>query len=192
MDRGRQHSRRTGRVAGGVAGAFLGLFGSFIAFAAVTASRMGPHAAGLRPPAPTILVPAFFGSVIGGLLIGALAGSWLGGLMAGVFYCPTPDGTLPPKINKGWVVAGALLGWVVGAAVGMGLATVTARLVQAMWVMPVVFFSPAVLCLLLGGFAGWGFAQAGGAADGPVTAPGSARKLSTEGRNCVLGPRCAV
>jgi len=72
-------------------------------------------------------------------LIGTLAGRWLGGLVADLRYSPTP-GSAPPKIHKGWVAAGALLGWVIGAAVGMGLTMVVERQVQARWLMPILFF----------------------------------------------------
>jgi len=73
--------------------------------------------------------------------------------------CRTPGGAPPPKIHKGWVVAGAFLGWVLGAAVGMGLKMVVARQLQATWLTPILFFSPPVLLLVLGGFAGLTFAR---------------------------------
>jgi hypothetical protein len=101
----------------------------------------------------------YFGSILGGLLIGTLAGRWLGGLVSDLRYSPTPGGAPPPKIHKGWVAAGALLGWVIGAAVGMGLTMVVERQVQARWLTPILFFSPPALFLVLGGFAGLTFAR---------------------------------
>jgi hypothetical protein len=154
MDVGRQRNRRGGRRAGCFAGAVLGAFGSFIAFSAFMASQMAPAGPGLRPSA-LHLMPFFdFGSILGGLLIGTLAGRWLGGLVADLRYSPTHGGAPPPKVHKCWVGAGALLGWVIGLAVGMGLTMVNERQLQARWLMPFLFFAPPVLFLILGGFAG--------------------------------------
>lgn len=101
------------------------------------------------------LMPFFyFGSLLGGLLIGTLAGRWLGGLVADLRYSQTPGTAPSPQLHKGCVAAGALLGCIIGAAVGMGLTMVVERQVQAMWLMPIIFFSPPVLFLVLGGFAG--------------------------------------
>ncbi len=57
------------------------------------------------------------------------------------------------------MVAGAVLGWIVGAAIGMALTLVVMPHVRAMWLMPILFFSPPVLSLVLGGFAGLAFAR---------------------------------
>jgi hypothetical protein len=92
-------------------------------------------------------------------LIGTVAGRWLGGLVADLRYKPTPGGAPPPRIHKGWVAAGGFLGCVIGVAVGMGLAMVVERQVQARWLMPILFFSPPILFLVLGGFAGLSFAR---------------------------------
>jgi hypothetical protein len=154
MDVGRQRNRRVGRLAGAV----LGFFGHMIVFSTFMASRMGPRAPGVRPPELSrtwpFLLFGFFGGMLGGPLIGAVVGSWLGGRVADLRYRPSSGWAPAPKISKGWVVAGAVLGWIVGGAIGMGLTAVFARGVRAGWRMPILFFSPPVLCLVLGGFAG--------------------------------------
>jgi hypothetical protein len=154
MDVGRQRNRRDGRRAGCLAGAVVGFFGGGIAFSALMASRIRQ----LHLIGPTLAL-AFPGIVLGGLFVGALAGKWLGGLVADLRYSPTPGGAPPPKIHRGWVGAGAFLGCVIGAAVGMGLTMVVERQVQARWLIPILFFSPPVLFLVLGGFAGLTFAR---------------------------------
>jgi hypothetical protein len=161
MDVGRQRNRREGRRAGCLAGAFLGAFGSFIAFSTFMASGMGPGGPRLRPQAPHLhLMPfVFFGSILGGLVIGTVVGSWLGGLVADLRYSPSSGGAPRPKIHTAWVGAGALLGCAIGAAVGMGLTMAVARQVQAAWLMPILFFSPPLLCAVLGGFAGLAVAR---------------------------------
>ncbi len=159
MDLDRQRSRIAGRRAGGLACAVVGFFGSFIAFATVMASRNGPPAGRLGPLAvSTSMLLAFF-SMVPALVVGAIAGSRLGGRIADRFYRPTADGSPPPRISKGWVVAGAFLGWIGGAAIGMALTMVITRHVRAPWFMPIVFFSPPVLGLVLGGFAGCSVAR---------------------------------
>ena len=92
-------------------------------------------------------------------MIGTLTGRWLGGLVADLRYGPTAGRAVSPNIHKSWVAAGALLGWVIGAAVGMGLTMVVERHVQARWLTPILFFSPSALFLVLGGFAGLTFAR---------------------------------
>jgi hypothetical protein len=96
-------------------------------------------------------------------LIGTVVGTWLGGRLADRSYRPTPDGAPAPTIGIndafGWVVAGAFAGFFLGGVIGMGLATVLTRVISFHWVMPIVFFSPPVLCLLLGGFAGYRVAR---------------------------------
>jgi hypothetical protein len=159
MDVGSQRARRDGRRAGCLAGAVLGGFGSFIAFSAFMFSRMGPGGARLRPPVLSLMPFLYFGSILGGLLIGTLAGRWIGGLIADLRYTPAPGGAAPPRISKGWVAAGAFLGCVLGAAVGMGLTMLVEPQVKALWLMPIFFFSPPVLGLVLGGFAGLGLAR---------------------------------
>jgi hypothetical protein len=154
MDVGSQRNRQDGRRAGCYAGALFGFFGSGIAFGAFMSSQIHQ----LHRIGPT-LVFAFPGIVLGGLLVGALAGRWLGGLVADLRYRPTPGGARGRKIHKGWVAAGAVMGWIIGGAIGMGLTAVFARRVRADWLMPIVFFSPPVLCLILGSFAGLIFAR---------------------------------
>ena len=83
----------------------------------------------------------------------------LGGLVADLRYSPTHGGTPPLKIHNGWVGAGALLGCVIGLALGMGLTMVVERQLQARWLMPILFFAPPVLFLVPGGFAGQSFAR---------------------------------
>jgi hypothetical protein len=159
MDVDRQRARRGGRRAGRLAGAVLGLFGSFIAFGAFMTSRMGPGQPRLRPAVLHLLPFIYFGSIFGGLLFGAVVGSWLGGRIADLRYRPSPGGAPAPRINQGWVYAGAFLGWIVGAAIGMGLTAVFMRVIRPVWLTPILFFSPSVLCLVLGGFAGLNFAR---------------------------------
>jgi hypothetical protein len=154
MDVDRQRNRRDGHRAGCLAGAVFGFFGSGIAVVAFIAGRIRQvHVIG-----PT-LVLAFPGIVLGGLVAGALAGRWLGGLVADLRYSPTRGGAPPPKIHKGWVAAGAVLGWIVGGAIGIGLMAALGQRVKAAWLMPILFLSPPVLCLVLGGFAGLAFAR---------------------------------
>jgi hypothetical protein len=152
MERDRQGRRRSGRLWGGIAGAVVGSFGNFIAFSAEMFSR-GPR----HGPGPLFF--AFFPMTLGGLAIGAVAGAWLGGWLADRSYRPTRDGAPAPKVGKGWVFAGAVAGWALGGVIGMGLSMAVGRLVQAPWLMPIVFFSPALLCLILGGVAGYRVAR---------------------------------
>jgi hypothetical protein len=154
MDVGRQRNRQDGRRAGCYAGAVFGFFGSGIAAGAFMSSQVHQ----LHRIGPT-LVFAFPGIVLGGLLVGALAGRWLGGLVADLRYRPTPGGAPRLKMHKGWVAAGAVTGWIIGGAIGMGLTAVFARRVGAARLMPILFFSPPVVCLVLGGFAGLIFAR---------------------------------
>jgi len=152
MERDRQRNRQSGRRWGGLAGAVVGFFGSFIAFGAVMFSR--------RPgPGPGPFIFAFFPVVLGGLVVGAVAGTRLGGWLADRGYRPTPDGAPAPRINRGWVFAGAMAGWVLGGAIGMGLTALFTRQIEARWVMPITFFTPGLLCLVLGGFAGYRVAR---------------------------------
>ncbi len=163
MERDRQSRRQSGRSWGRLTGAVLGFFGGSIAFSAFMFSRMGPAGPGHRPPALHLMPLFFFGSTLGGLLIGTVVGTWLGGRLADRDYRPTPDGAPAPTIGIndafGWVVAGAFAGFCLGGLIGMGLATVLTRVISFHWVLPIVFFSPPVLCLLLGGFAGYRVAR---------------------------------
>jgi hypothetical protein len=158
MDVGRLRNRSGGRRAGGIAGAVVGFFGGFTAFSSYLTSRMGPQAPGVRPPQGTLMF-AYFGVVFGSLLVGAILGAWLGGRVADLRYRPTPDGAPLPRIKKGWVIAGAVAGWVGGGAIGIGLTMLVLPAVRAMWLMPILFFTPPILCLVLGGFAGLAFAR---------------------------------
>ncbi len=156
---GSQRARREGRRAGCLSGAVLGSFGSFIAFSAFMASRMGPGAPRLQPPVLQLMPFIFFGSILGGLLIGTLAGRWLGGFVADLRFSPTPGSAPAPKIHNGWVAAGAFLGWLIGAAVGRGFTMFLEPRLHAWWLMPILFFSPSVLLLVVGGFVGLNFAR---------------------------------
>jgi hypothetical protein len=146
MERSRERNRRIGRKGGGIAGVMVGFFGTFIAFATVMVNqgRM------LNP----LIFFAFVPVVLGGLVVGGLSGAWAGELLAARFLRPAADGASAPKIGWGWVVAGGFVGWIIGLAVGMGLAMMITKHIRAGWVFPVVFFSTPVLCLVLGGFAG--------------------------------------
>ncbi len=159
MDVGRQRARRGGRRAGCFAGAVLGSFGTFIAFSAFMATRMGPGGARLRPQSMHLMPFVYFGSILGGLLIGTLAGRWLGGLVADLRYRPTSGGAPLPEVHKGWVGAGALLGCILGMVVGMGLTMVVTQQPHARWMVPIIFFSPPLLFLVLGAFAGVNFGR---------------------------------
>jgi hypothetical protein len=159
MDVGRQRTRRGGRRAGCLIGGVLGFFGSLIAFGALLTSRTEHNAGGFGPDQAIRLLIGFFIGIPSSLLVGGLLGSWLGGLVADLRYRAAPGCAPAPKISKGWVAAGAMAGWVVGAGFGMGLTTVVMGHVGARWVMPVLFFSPPVLGLILGGLAGLSFAR---------------------------------
>ena len=99
--------------------------------------------------------------MISSLIVGGIVGSWLGARVADLRYRPTPDGAPALKVGKGWVVAIAVLGWIVGGAIGMGLTALFSRTLRTMWLVPILFFTPPVVCLVLGGFAGLGIAPAG-------------------------------
>jgi hypothetical protein len=154
MERDRQSVRQSGRSWGRLTGAVIGFFGSFIAFMAFMFSG-GPAAGRFMFAGIPVL--------LGGLALGAFAGSRLGRRLADRSYRPTPDGAPAPTIGIGdafgWVVAGAFAGFVLGGVSGMGLVTVLTRVIPFHWVMVLVFFSPPVLCLLLGGFAGYRVAR---------------------------------
>jgi hypothetical protein len=152
MDVDHQRNRREGRRAGGWVGAMVGFFGSFLALASFLFSRTRP------PPA------LFLGSPLIGmsaLVVGALLGARLGGCIADLRYRPAPKEAPAPRISfsNGWVLAGALLGSVVGMAIGMGLTMVVMRPGRPTWAIPILFFSPPFVCLVLGGFAGLRFAR---------------------------------
>jgi hypothetical protein len=146
MERGREENRRVGRAGGGMAGAFLGFFGSFIAFATFMLNRIGG-------PSPYAML-AFMPIMIGGLVVGALVGSSVGRWLADRTYRPAPDGEPAPKIARGWVLAGAFIGWGVGLVIGLALVTVIGKLVPNAWFLPIVFFSPPLLFVVLGGAKG--------------------------------------
>ncbi len=154
MERDRQSVRQSGRSWGRLTGAVVGFYGSFIAFMAFMFSR-GP-AAGRFSFAG---IPV----VLAGLALGAFAGSRLGGRQADGSYRPAQDGAPAPAIGIhdtfGRVGAGAFAGFALGGLIGMGLATVLTDVIPFHWAMAIVFFSPSVLCLLLGGLAGYRVAR---------------------------------
>ena len=159
MDVPRQRHRSFGRRAGGIAGVVIGFFGGFIAFSTFMTSRIGPHAPGAPPAAGARIIFAFPAIVISSLVVCGIVGSWLGGRVADLRYRPNPDGAPAPKVGKGWVVAIAVLGWIVGGAIGMGLTVLVTKTLRTMWLVPILFFTPPVLGLVLGGFAGLGIAR---------------------------------
>ncbi len=165
MDIGRQRSRRAGSQAGGVIGLVCGFFGSFIAFAALSASRLGPAGHGPANPSPAAFMPWFFVVVIGASITCVLVGSWLGRRVADLRYRPDHAGLSRRKVSKVWVAAGAFLGWMLGFVAGMGLMMLITPQRLPPWVAPVAFFSPPVIGLVLGGFAGgaYGLKRAAGA-----------------------------
>ena len=147
MERGREENRRAGRAGGGMAGLVLGFFGSFIAFATFVFNQRGPSTA--------YVMLAFFPVVIGGLVMGAfVAGTSVGQWLADRTYRPAPDGALAPKIARGWIIAGAFIGWGVGVVVGITLVTAIGKLFPNGRFLPIVFFSPPILFVVLGGVAG--------------------------------------
>ena len=154
MERNRQSVRQSGRSWGRLTGALVGFFGSFIAFMAFMFSR-GPTAGGFVFAAIAVL--------LGGVALGAFAGSRLGGRQADRSNRPTPEGAPAPTIGIGdafgRVGAGAFAGWGLGSAIAMGLAMTLVQRPETRWSMPIVCFSPAALCLVLGGFAGYSFAR---------------------------------
>ncbi len=155
MERDRQSNRQSGRSWGCLTGAVVGVFGSSIALMSVMFNWKGA-------PGQFPFLALFPVVVIGGLAVGALAGRVLGGRLAARFYRPTPDGALAPKIKIdqawGWIIAGSFAGLTLGGAIMMGLVTVL-RQFPLHWVMPIVCLSPPVLCLVLGGFAGYRVAR---------------------------------
>jgi hypothetical protein len=161
MDVARQRNRFSGRHAGCLAAAVLGFFHGGIALGVVLASLMGPQGGVFGPAQGEWLPFSFFIGLPSSLIVYAIVGWWLGGRVADLRFRPTPGGAPAPKISKGWVYAGAVLGSIVGGAIGMGLTAVVARGVQAgaAWLMPILYFSPPVLCLVLGGFAALIFAR---------------------------------
>ena len=89
MDRGRVQNRQVGKAGGGVAGAMIGFFGSFIIFACVMFGVRGR-------PSPYFMF-AFFPVVIGGLVIGAVMGTWVGKMLADRTYRPAPAARRRPR-----------------------------------------------------------------------------------------------
>jgi hypothetical protein len=121
---------------------------------------MGQAGRRLQPPVLELLPFIYFGSLLGGLLIGIVMGAWIGARVADLRYVPSPQSAAAPKINEIWVGAGAFVGCIVGGVIGMGLMGLMVVLgVPAHWLTPILLFSPPVLCLVLGGFAGLTFAR---------------------------------
>jgi hypothetical protein len=146
MERGREENRRVGRAGGAMAGAVVGFFGSFIAFATLTLNGRG----GPNPYAMFAFLPIMIGGLVVGVFVGTSVGRWL----ADRTYRPAPDGAPALKIARGWVIAGAFIGWAVGLVIGLGMVTVIGKLVPNGWFLPIVFFSPPILFVVLGGIAG--------------------------------------
>jgi hypothetical protein len=96
---------------------------------------------------------------VGGLFIGAVLGRWLGGLVAVGRHGPAAGEAPVPRIRKGVIAALGFLGAIAGVAVGMVLTAVFVRDVRSGWLVPVLFFLPPVLGLILGAFAGLSIAR---------------------------------
>jgi hypothetical protein len=111
------------------------------------------------PGSDVLFVASFAFLVPGAGVIGALLGWWLGGRVADLRYRPASAGVAPPRIGKEWVFAGAVVGWLVGIAIGMGLTMVVMPLARANWLLPILFLSPPVVLLVLGGFVCPSFAR---------------------------------
>ncbi len=158
MDVARQRNRRVPRIAGGIAGAIIGFFTAFISMSSIMFYQFGrmpahgPHS--LRPYLPLLLVLST--PVV--VLIGAFAGVWIGGLVADLRFRPGTTDDVPAPIARRSAFAGVVLGWFVGGATGLGLAT-QLRAGIPRWLIPLVMFGPAALGLLAGGFAGLAFAR---------------------------------
>ena len=155
MDVGRQRARRDGRNAGCLAGAVTGFFIGFIAFSAFMTGPSGPgHDQPGRPGLSLWTTSYFFGSILGGTLLAALAGRWLGGRLADKNYDPAYANVVLPPLSKAWILLGAFLGWIGGLVIGLIVMSNFQPPPGAMWVGPILFFSPGAVGLVSGGFAG--------------------------------------
>jgi hypothetical protein len=161
MDIGRQRARRDGHNLGCLAGAALGFFIGFIAFAAFTTGRSGRIGGpGIRPGAFSFWTPlCFFASCVGGTLIAALAGRWLGGRVTEQNYDPARADIVLPPISKAWIILGGFLGWNGGMVIGLIVMSNFQPPPGAMWIGPILFFSPGAVFFILGGFAGLAIAR---------------------------------
>ena len=81
-------------------------------------------------------------------------GARLGGRAADRSFRRNPGAARKVRIGWGWVIAAAFAGWFLGMPVGLGLATLLTPHVKALWIMPIVFFSPPLVGMFLGGLAG--------------------------------------
>jgi hypothetical protein len=154
MERDRQGNRQRGRMWGGLAGAVVGFFGAFIVFTSfMFGRRMGP---GLGP---SPLFYAFFPTMVGGLGLGGFVGSRLGKWLADRDYRPSPERIPARPVSRGWVIGGAFAGWALGIPIGMTLTFLIDRVIHIPWLMPITFFGPPLLCLVLGGFSGYRVAR---------------------------------
>ncbi len=146
MELGREGVRRVGRTGGRVAGAFAGFAVGFLVVAALTFGHRRMHPFMLAAVLPIIFSAAAAGAILGGRI---------GGRAADRSYRRNPEAACKVRIGWGWVIPAAFAGWTLGLAVGMGLATFVEPHVGAvLWIMPIVFFSPGLLGMLLGGLAG--------------------------------------
>jgi hypothetical protein len=160
MDIGRQRARRDGRRTGCLAGAIAGFFIGFIAFSAFMTGRSGPGHHHLGPAARSLWTPFyFFGGIAGGTLLTALAGRWLGGRVAEQAFNPAHAIVVLPPISKAWIILGASLGWIGGLVIGLIVMSNIQPPPGAMWIGPILFFSPGAVFFILGGFAGLAIAR---------------------------------
>lgn len=144
MELGREGVRRVGRSGGSAAGAFAGFAVGFLVVAALTFGHRRIH-----PFMLAAVLPIIFGAAAAGAILGAR----LGGRAADRSYRRNPEAACKVRIGWGWVIAAAFAGWILGLPAGMGLVTLLQPHVP-LWLMPIVFFSPGLFGMFLGGLAG--------------------------------------
>ena len=132
-----------GRGVGGLIGSLLGFFGGFIAFTSIRFAER---------PGTDWSASSFFLSIFGGLVVGGVIGALLGGWLNTRGFDPMAKWRPRPRqaASSCLTVAGAVVGWIFGGVMGLISVVLLGELLPT-WAMPVVFFSPPVLGLILGG-----------------------------------------